>query len=48
MKMDLHCHVKEGSIDSKVSMDEYITKPINIVELCKLLNHLIALHAKGA
>ena len=26
MKLDMHCHVKEGSIDSKVSVDEYITK----------------------
>lgn len=25
MKIDMHCHVKEGSIDSKVSLDEYIT-----------------------
>ena len=25
MKIDMHCHVKEGSIDSKVSVDEYIT-----------------------
>mgnify|MGYP002233445244 CR=1 FL=1 len=25
MKLDMHCHVKEGSIDSKVSLDEYIT-----------------------
>lgn len=26
MKLDMHCHVKEGSIDSKVGLDEYITK----------------------
>ena len=26
MKLDMHCHVKEGSIDSKVSLDEYIKK----------------------
>ena len=26
MKLDMHCHVKEGSIDSKVSLDDYITK----------------------
>ncbi|MEG1505402.1 MAG: PHP domain-containing protein [Lachnospiraceae bacterium] len=25
MKIDMHCHVKEGSVDSKVSLDEYIT-----------------------
>ena len=25
MKIDMHCHIKEGSIDSKVSLDEYIT-----------------------
>ena len=25
MKIDMHCHVKEGSLDSKVSLDEYIT-----------------------
>lgn len=25
MKIDMHCHVKEGSIDSKVSMSEYIS-----------------------
>ena len=25
MKLDMHCHVKEGSIDSKVSLNEYIT-----------------------
>lgn len=25
MKLDMHCHVKEGSVDSKVSLDEYIT-----------------------
>lgn len=24
MKLDMHCHVKEGSIDSKVSLGEYI------------------------
>lgn len=26
MKIDMHCHVKEGSVDSKVSLDEYITR----------------------
>lgn len=26
MKLDMHCHVKEGSLDSKVSLDDYITK----------------------
>lgn len=26
MKIDMHCHVKEGSIDSKVSIEEYITR----------------------
>ncbi len=26
MKLDMHCHVKEGSVDSKVSLDEYIIK----------------------
>lgn len=25
MKIDMHCHVKEGSVDSKVSLEEYIT-----------------------
>ncbi len=25
MKIDMHCHVKEGSPDSKISLDEYIT-----------------------
>ena len=25
MKLDMHCHVKEGSPDSKVSLNEYIT-----------------------
>lgn len=25
MKIDMHCHVKEGSVDSKVSVEEYIT-----------------------
>ena len=25
MKIDMHCHVKEGSVDSRVSLDEYIT-----------------------
>ena len=24
MKIDMHCHVKEGSLDSRVSMEEYI------------------------
>ncbi|MDD3360745.1 MAG: PHP domain-containing protein [Hespellia sp.] len=24
MKLDMHCHVKEGSVDSRVSLDEYI------------------------
>ena len=24
MKIDMHCHVHEGSIDSRVSLDEYI------------------------
>lgn len=26
MKIDMHCHVKEGSIDSKVAIEEYILK----------------------
>ena len=26
MKIDMHCHVKEGSIDSKVSLEDYIRK----------------------
>lgn len=26
MKLDMHCHVREGSLDSKVSLDDYITK----------------------
>ena len=26
MKLDMHCHVKEGSLDSKVSLDDYINK----------------------
>ena len=26
IKIDMHCHVKYGSIYSKVSLDEYITK----------------------
>ncbi len=26
MKMDLHCHVKEGSVDSGVTVEEYIAK----------------------
>ncbi len=26
MKIDMHCHVKEGSIDSKVPIEEYITR----------------------
>ena len=26
MKFDLHCHTKEGSLDSKVSVTEYINK----------------------
>lgn len=26
MKLDMHCHVKEGSVDSKVSLDEYIVR----------------------
>lgn len=26
MKIDMHCHVREGSIDSKVGLDEYITR----------------------
>lgn len=25
MKIDMHCHVKEGLIDSKVGVEEYIT-----------------------
>ena len=25
MKIDMHCHVKEGSPDSKIGIDEYIT-----------------------
>ena len=25
MKIDMHCHTKEGSIDGKVPIDEYIT-----------------------
>lgn len=25
MKIDMHCHVKEGSVDSRVGIDEYIT-----------------------
>ena len=26
MKFDLHCHTKEGSLDSKVSVQEYVYK----------------------
>ena len=26
MKLDMHCHTKEGSIDAKVPIQEYITK----------------------
>src|SRR5699024_273099 len=29
MKLDMHCHVKEGSIDSKVGIEEYIEKLID-------------------
>lgn len=29
MKLDMHCHVKEGSIDSKVGLEEYIDKLID-------------------
>ena len=29
MKLDMHCHVKEGSIDSKVGLEEYIEKLIS-------------------
>ena len=25
MKFDMHCHTKEGSLDGKVSVEEYIT-----------------------
>lgn len=25
MKLDMHCHVKEGSVDSRVGLEEYIT-----------------------
>ena len=25
MKIDMHCHVREGSPDSKIGIDEYIT-----------------------
>ena len=25
MKLDMHCHVKEGSVDSRVALEEYIT-----------------------
>ena len=24
MKIDMHCHVREGSLDSKVGVEEYI------------------------
>ncbi len=30
MKMDMHCHVKEGSIDSGVSVEDYIAKLISL------------------
>lgn len=26
MKFDMHCHVKEGSVDSKIGIEEYIAK----------------------
>ena len=26
MKIDMHCHVREGSIDSKVPIEEFIKK----------------------
>ena len=26
MKFDMHCHTKEGSIDGKVPIEEYITE----------------------
>ena len=30
MKLDMHCHVREGSVDSRVSLDEYITTTTTI------------------
>lgn len=29
MKIDMHCHTKEGSIDAKVSIEQYIKKLIS-------------------
>ena len=26
MKLDMHCHTKEGSLDGKVSIEDYITR----------------------
>ena len=26
MKLDMHCHTKEGSLDGKVSIEEYIVR----------------------
>ena len=46
--MSAYAFTEDIEKSRQAGMDEYITKPINIVELCKLLNHLIALHAKGA
>ena len=36
MKIDMHCHVHEGSIDSRISLDEYITvlKEKALMECC--------------
>ena len=30
MKFDLHCHTKEGSIDAKISIEEYVKKLITL------------------
>ena len=29
MKIDMHCHTKEGSIDAKVKIENYINKLIS-------------------
>ena len=26
MKLDMHCHVREGSIDSRIAIEEYIRR----------------------
>ena len=39
MKIDMHCHVKEGSLDSRVTLEEYVqTCKEKVIQKCHKSN----------